>query len=195
MGLSSVPVFPELSSNAASGSEQGRGGAMEGVGAAAAAAKRVEVVVEERLSESLRENGEARCSPSECHGCACGLKKPLIQIRAQGIHTSRTAKFPKGRAPHATSLASQAQLLMHPRNKICCGCRQTAFKGDVGEGRGRGGRTPKAPVSRVGHLARRYCGAPNRHQSRPVALVSPRTTGPSTCCRPALRTHPRAPSP
>ena len=32
---------------------------MEGVGAAAAAAKRVEAVVEERLSESLRENGEA----------------------------------------------------------------------------------------------------------------------------------------
>ena len=171
------------------------GGAMEGVGAAAAAAKRVEAVVEERLSESLRENGEARCSPSECHGCACGLKTPLIQIRAQGIHSSRTAKFPKGRVPHATSLASQAQLLMHPRNQICCGCRQTVFKGDVGEGRGSGGRTPKAPVSRVGHLARRYCGAPNRHQSCPVALVSPRTTGPSTCCCPALRTRPRAPSP
>ena len=49
--LQCVLVLPELSSNAASGSEQGRGGGvMEGVGAAAAAAKRVEAAVEERLS-------------------------------------------------------------------------------------------------------------------------------------------------
>ena len=55
----------------------------------------------------------ARCSPSEC---SCGLNKAQIQIRAQGIH--RTANRPKGRVPHAASLASQAQLLMHPRNKM-----------------------------------------------------------------------------
>ena len=173
------------------------GGAMEGVGAAAAAAKRVEVVVEERLSESLRENGEARCSPSECHGCACELKKPLIQIRAQGIHTSRTAKFPKGRAPHATiscltsattdASTEQDKLRLSPGG-LQRRCRRRKREGQEMAGHPR----PLFPGSAIWHGGR--CGAPNRHLNRPVALVSPRTTCPSTCCRPALRTRPRAPS-